>query len=245
MKQHHNGNNGGGSGNAGGGASGSVGGATGSGSVSQNHIDQQQQSVASARDCWAPSHGVTGNHYNMSRDIDNQSTTDNEDDSDDMSNKKPIHMLHQLPVHHHMLPAAPGRYSPQDTSPLHHQYKEGLGSSPSSGPNGGNLSHGFIPQQTYRSLHGSPPPPLSQRYPQHELMTSSISAWSEPSIHHIQQNRSLQQSAPSGSHVTYTGGAGYMMTSPEMTSSYSSSWFPPHHSSIDQQQQQHMSSLLS
>jgi hypothetical protein len=182
----------------------------------------------------------------MSRDIDNQSPTDNDDDSDDMSNKKPLHLL-QIPVHPHHVVPTPGRYSPQESS-LHHQFKGGISSPPSAG-HGGSMSHGFNPQQNYRNtLHSPPPPTLSQRYlhpnSQHDLMTSSISAWSEQSMHHTQQHRSLQQPNPSDSHLNYSSGTAYMMASPDMTSSYSSTWFPSHHHpSIDQQQ--HLSSLLS
>jgi len=235
MKQHQHGGGGGGGGGGGNGpsaapnASGGIAGGQGPLGGSTNS-DQPPSHLmrSSSRDCWSqpPSHHAmhVAGHLGSRVNDDTSSQTDHEDEQDELP-KKPLHLLqlNSSSVH---------RYSPHDAHSFHH--KNGPG-----------------PQLVYRAQHS---PPLHRYHlgaQQHELMTSSISAWHESELHGALQHSQQQQhqrmpGVPpppgSGNHLTYSGGSAYMMASPEMTSPYQSSWFPHAASS---EQVHHLSTLLS
>lgn len=235
MKQHqHGGGNGSGPGTAPN-VSGSS--AVGQGPPGGSTINDQPSSHllrSSSRDCWSqpPSHHAlhVSSHLGSRINDDTSSQTDHEEEQEELP-KKPLHLL--------PLSTSLHRYSPHDSHSIH--IKNGTGSMPS--------------QFVYRNTHS--PPPLHRYHlgaQQHEHMTSSISAWHDSELHGALQQQQQQQpqhqrmqSAPpgSGNQLSYSGSSAYMMTSPEMTSPYQSSWFQHAVSEQAPTPHQHLSTLLS
>lgn len=225
MKQHQHSGNVTGSAPSAGGTSAGQGppGGSSNGDQQPSHLLQ-----SSARDCWSQPASHHAMHAGSRVNDDTGSPTDHDDEHEEIS-KKPLHLL--------QLNSSIHRFSPHDSHPI--QIKNGSGSGP------------MTSQLMYRNAAAQSPP--LHRYhsgSQHEMMTSSISGWSDPEVHgalqHSQQQRMQGIAGGPGNHLTYSGGSTYMMASPDMTSPYPSSWFP--HTAADQPptpHQHHLSTLLS
>ena len=242
MKQHQHGgpvgNNSAGGANGGGGAGSGGGlGPTGGG---ESHV--HGAGGLPPRDCW--SHQPPASHQHDQHQLPGRRAPDDDpspprrdaiDDDDDEPTKKPLHLL--------QLQTAMHRFSPPEHG--HH-----------AGGTGAQLKTGGVP-----SYRGSPtplhpvPPPARYHHAQHGTpMASPIHAWPDAGVdmlpHGLQHSHGQQQQqqrlhpAPVSNQPSPYPSSAYMMTSPDMTSTYQS-WYPGSAQQMHQLPAHHLSTLLS